>query len=206
MSLLCSRWRKSSPYWLRPTISQSARNAAAEKSSEPCWQKYQMLSLKTLINCKCRVWVCTHQWQGIRNDSMLRVPHHGFSHGCDQRRGTGVEQVKIFHDRTDNTLADRSSKAPFPPRAAAASSQPPCSATAGRAPLRRCWAPGAGAAPNHLFLPQWQFYREQLNRLPVSMRIGHIDTMTSKRAIHGVNYGGTVCTRLFLAPGHWGQS
>ena len=32
------------------------------------------------------------------------VPHHDLSHRCYQRRGTGMEQVKIFHDRTGNTL------------------------------------------------------------------------------------------------------
>jgi hypothetical protein len=36
-------------------------------------------------------------------------------------------------------------------------------------------------------MPQWQFYRDQLNRLPVRHEDGLLDTMTSKRALSWAN-------------------
>jgi hypothetical protein len=35
---------------------------------------------------------------------MMTVFSHGLSNRCDQRRATEIEQVKVFHDRTGNTL------------------------------------------------------------------------------------------------------
>ena len=42
-------------------LTERAKRGSREKLFAPCWRRRQMLSPKTMISCKCRAWVCTHQ-------------------------------------------------------------------------------------------------------------------------------------------------